>query len=364
MDRATRTRSGLRRGGCPVTSHDLHALERDSRPGTPLVEVRRLVKHFPVRGGVFNTIQGHVKAVNGVSLHINPGEVVGIVGESGCGKSTLGKCIIRLIEPTSGSIRFDGIDITALGHAEMMPFRRQMQIIFQDPYSSLNPRLTVRKLLREAIRFHGVTPEAQIEEYIDLLIARVGLRKDAKDKFPHEFSGGQRQRIGIARALALKPRFIVADEPVSALDVSIQAQVLNLMMQLKDEFGLTLAFISHDLKVIEHFCDRVMVMYLGHIVETLPCLDLHERAMHPYTRALLGANPIDDPAERSAAGLKVLQGDVPSPFNPPKGCPFQGRCPLVIDRCRVEMPPLTPRGNSTDDRRVACWAVPDAPHTK
>lgn len=326
---------------------------------TPLLEVRDLVKHFPVRGGVFNTIQGHVKAVNGVSLSINRGEVVGVVGESGCGKSTLGKCIIRLIEPTSGQIRYQGVDITGLGHGQMMPVRRKMQIIFQDPYSSLNPRLTVRKLLREAISFHQTVPQAQVEGYIDDLIGRVGLRKDAKDKFPHEFSGGQRQRIGIARALALKPEFLVADEPVSALDVSIQAQVLNLLMELKDEFGLTLLFISHDLKVIEHFCDRVAVMYLGHVVETLPCLEIHDRARHPYTKALLGANPIDDPSQRTTQPLTVLKGDVPSPFNPPPGCPFQSRCPLVMDRCRREMPPLTARENfvAGSGHRVACWAV-------
>lgn len=325
----------------------------------PLLEVTNLVKHFPVRGGVLNRVVGHVQAVNGVSLRIGRGEVVGVVGESGCGKSTLGKCVIRLIEPTRGTIRYDGVDITRLGHAEMMPFRRKMQIIFQDPYSSLNPRQTVRRLLREAIRLHQTVPGAEVEGYIDRLIARVGLRRDAKDKFPHEFSGGQRQRIGIARALALRPQFIVADEPVSALDVSIQAQVLNLLLELKEEFGLTLLFISHDLKVIEHFCDRVVVMYLGHAVEELPCLDLHARARHPYTRALLAANPIDDPSQRGPEGapLKVLQGDVPSPFNPPLGCPFQGRCPLVMDRCRREMPPLAARDGDTGARRVACWAV-------
>lgn len=325
----------------------------------PLLEVSNLVKHFPIRGGVLNKVVGHVKAVNGVSLQVNRGEVVGIVGESGCGKSTLGKCILRLIEPTSGTIRFDGADITALGHAAMMPYRRRMQIIFQDPYSSLNPRLTVRKLLREAILFHNVAPSDTVDDTITELIRRVGLRKDAADKFPHEFSGGQRQRIGIARALALKPQFLVADEPVSALDVSIQAQVLNLMMELKDEFGLTLLFISHDLKVIEHFCDRVAVMYLGHVVETLPCLDVHERARHPYTQALLRANPIDDPAQRppEGASLPVLKGDVPSPINPPAGCPFQSRCPLVMERCRRDMPPLEP-STPGEDRRVACWAVP------
>jgi oligopeptide transport system ATP-binding protein len=326
------------------------------RAARPLLEVRSIVKHFPVRGGILNGVVGHVHAVNGVSLTVNRGETVGIVGESGCGKSTLGKLIIRLIEPTAGSIRYDATDITALRHADMMPFRRRMQMIFQDPFSSLNPRLTVRAMLREAITFHQVVPGggSAVDAFIDQLIAKVGLRPDAAAKFPHEFSGGQRQRLGIARALALKPELIVADEPVSALDVSIQAQVLNLMMDLKDELGLTLVFVSHDLKVIEHFCDRVVVMYLGHVVEELPCDDLHARAKHPYTRALLGANPIDDPDERRP--LTVLQGDVPSPFTPPKGCPFAGRCSLVMDQCHHSMPPLDPRGSAA--HRVACWAVP------
>ncbi len=329
------------------------AITELSRTAPPLLSARNLVKHFPVRGGVLNTIQGYVHAVNGVSLEVRRGEIVGVVGESGCGKSTLGKLVIRLIEPTSGEVRFDGAPITGLGHADLMPVRRRMQIIFQDPYSSLNPRLTVQATLREAIRFHGIVPPGEVNGYLDGIIARVGLRKDAKGKFPHEFSGGQRQRIGIARALALKPDFVVADEPVSALDVSIQAQVLNLMMDLKAEFGLTLLFISHDLKVIEHFCDRVLVMYLGFVVEELSCTDLHARALHPYTKALLGANPIDDPDDRRP--LTVLKGDVPSPLAPPKGCPFAGRCPLVMDRCRSEMPPLTPRA---DAHAVACWAVP------
>ncbi len=324
----------------------------------PLLQVTDLVKHFPVRGGVLNRVQGKVHAVNGVSLSVRKGETLGIVGESGCGKSTLGKLILRLIEPTSGSIRFDGQELTGLGHSQMMPLRRRMQIIFQDPYSSLNPRMTVRQILAEAIAHHGIIVAddyaGELERYIDQLLQRVGLRPEAKHKFPHEFSGGQRQRIGIARALAVKPEFLVADEPVSALDVSIQAQVLNLLMDLKDEFGLTLVFISHDLKVIEHFCDRVLVMYLGHVVEQVPCMDLHQRALHPYTRALLGANPIDDPAERRP--LTVLQGDVPSPYDLPTGCPFAGRCPLVTDRCRTEMPPFTAR---RPDQSVACWAVPE-----
>ena len=322
----------------------------------PLLEVSNLVKHFPVRGGVLNGIVGHVHAVNGVSIAINKGETVGVVGESGCGKSTLGKLIVRLIEPTQGSITYDGREITTLDHAAMMPLRRRVQIIFQDPYSSLNPRLTVRALLREVIDFHAIVEgddhAAEAEKYIQDLLKKVGLRPDAADKFPHEFSGGQRQRIGIARALCVRPDFLVADEPVSALDVSIQAQVLNLLMDLKNEFGLTLLFISHDLKVIEHFCDRVIVMYLGFVVEERPCSELLEKAAHPYTKALLGANPIDDPDDRRP--LTVLQGDVPSPYVLPKGCPFAGRCPIVMDRCKVERPPLEAK---KDGRAVACFAV-------
>ncbi len=336
----------------PPTSPAAKASFAGAQMGQPLLEVKGLVKHFPKRGGVLNRVVGKVHAVNGVSFTVNRGEIVGIVGESGCGKSTLGKCVIRLIEPTGGSIRFDGREVSRLDHASMMPFRRRMQIIFQDPYSSLNPRMTVGGILREALRFHGVVEASDLDGYVVQMIERVGLRADSASRFPHEFSGGQRQRIGIARALCLKSEFIVADEPVSALDVSIQAQVLNLMMDLKDEFGLTMIFISHDLKVIEHFCDRVLVMYLGHVVEELSCINLHENAQHPYTKALLGANPIDSPDERRE--LTVLRGDVPSPYNPPPGCPFAGRCPKVQDRCRTQMPPLEKKKSGHD---VACWAV-------
>lgn len=318
----------------------------------PLLEVERLVKHFPKRGGLMNRVVGKVHAVNGVSFNIKKGEILGVVGESGCGKSTLGKSLLRLIEPTSGTVRFDGQEITSLSASEMLPIRRRMQIIFQDPYSSLNPRLTVDQLLKEAIAFHGVVSSSEMDDYVHEIVKTVGLRDESREKFPHEFSGGQRQRIGIARSLALKPEFVVADEPVSALDVSIQAQVLNLMMDLKEQLGLTMMFISHDLKVIEHFCDRVLVMYLGHVVEELPTQGLRDLAQHPYTKALLGANPIDNPDDRRP--LTVLKGDVPSPYNPPPGCPFVSRCPLVGDQCSQSMPKLETKASGGV---AACFKV-------
>lgn len=317
-----------------------------------LLKVENLVKHFPVRGGFFNRVMGKVQAVNDVSFEVASGETLGVVGESGCGKSTLGKTIMRLYAPTAGSVEFDGTDISHLGRTGMLPIRRKMQMIFQDPNSSLNPRMTIAGALAEVTRFHNIVPKSEINDYVDELMNKVGMRPDDKTKYPHEFSGGQKQRIGIARALAVKPQFIVADEPVSALDVSIQAQVLNLMQDLKDEFQLTLMFISHDLKVVNHFCDRMIVMYLGHIVEELKCNDLTRDARHPYTQALLGANPINDPDERRP--LTVLEGDVPSPYNPPPGCPFAGRCSMVTDRCRVENPPLV---KVDDDHHVACWEI-------
>jgi len=305
----------------------------------PMIEVRNLTKHFPIRGGVLNRVQKRVHAVNDVSFDIASGETLGVVGESGCGKSTLGKTIIRLLEPTAGTVVYEGDTITGLSHSEMMPFRRKMQIIFQDPYSSLNPRTSVNAILKEAITLHQVLgPRESMDTYIDGLMRQVGLRPDDKTKFPHEFSGGQRQRIGIARALSVKPSFIVADEPVSALDVSIQAQVLNLMKDLKEQLGLTMMFISHDLKVVEHFCDRVLVMYLGNLVEELSTEHLDRDAKHPYTRALLGAGAIDDPNDRRP--LTVLEGDVPSPIDPPPGCPFHQRCPQARPICREAMPPL------------------------
>lgn len=325
-----------------------------------LLHVEGLEMHFPVRGGVLNRVVSHVHAVNGVSFQVQRGETLGVVGESGCGKSTLGKCLVRLHEPTGGRFEYDGVEYSHADHRELMNYRSRVQMIFQDPYSSLNPRLTIRDCLREVIRFHakryvdrdGVQETQDVDERILELIQKVGLRADAVDKYPHEFSGGQRQRIGIARALACKPEFLIADEPVSALDVSIQAQVLNLLMDLKDEFGLTLIFISHDLKVIEHFCDRVLVMYLGNVVEEIPCELLHESAQHPYTKALLGANPINHPSEKRE--LTVLEGDVPSPFDLPKGCAFAGRCPIQEPHCLEERPALERKANG---HRSACFLV-------
>lgn len=315
-----------------------------------LLEVRNLVKHFPVRGGLLQRVVGAVHAVNGVSFDVHEGEVLGVVGESGCGKSTLGKLIMRLIDTTSGSIRYADRDLVKLNRRELLPIRRQLQMVFQDPNSSLNPRMTIGGAIREVVRFHRIVPENEVQAYVDQLLKKVGMRPDDQEKYPHEFSGGQKQRVGIARALAVKPKLIVADEPVSALDVSIQAQVLNLLADLKDEYALTMMFISHDLKVINHFCDRMIVMYLGFIVETMPCTDMNAKAQHPYTRALLGANPIPDPERRKK--LAVLKGDVPSPYSLPKGCPFASRCPLVSERCREENPSLESIG---DQHSVACW---------
>ena len=332
-------------------------MSQDSSPNdlndsTPMVRVENLVKHFPKRGGLLNRVIAKVHAVNDVSFQIRKGQIMGVVGESGCGKSTLGKCIIRLHEPTSGKVFFDGVDMDGVSGQGMRKIRSQMQMIFQDPNSSLNPRMTVETAIKEVIRLHKVVSESEIDAKIDELLETVGLRPDDRVKYPHEFSGGQKQRVGIARALAVNPKFIIADEPVSALDVSIQAQVLNLLMDLKEQLGLTMLFVSHDLKVIDHFCDSMLVMYLGNIVEEMPCQDIHAAAKHPYTRALLSSNPVMDPNQRGE--LTVLEGEVPSPYNPPPGCPFVTRCPLVQERCHSENPPLVDHGNG---HRVACWEV-------
>ncbi|MEM7622670.1 MAG: oligopeptide/dipeptide ABC transporter ATP-binding protein [Planctomycetota bacterium] len=321
-----------------------------------LIETKGLTKHFPIRGGFLNRVTGHVQAVNGVSLSIASGETLGVVGESGCGKSTLGKTIVRLHDATDGVIAYEGDDISGLSHEAMLPYRRKIQMIFQDPYSSLNPRMTVGGHLKDAVRLHGVVEASEEAGYIAELLSTVGLRPEAAERYPHEFSGGQRQRIGIARALAVKPQFIVADEPVSALDVSVQAQVLNLMTDLRERFGLTMLFISHDLKVVEHFCDRIAVMYLGFVVEEIDAGDVEHKSEHPYTRALLGANPPDAPPEREEdrIPLTVLEGDVPSPVRLPRGCAFAGRCPKVMERCRVERPGLEMKQSG---HRIACFAV-------
>jgi oligopeptide/dipeptide ABC transporter ATP-binding protein len=304
----------------------------------PVLEVRDLKKHFDIRHGFLRRAGGVVFAVDGVSFAIAPHETLGLVGESGCGKSTVGRTVLRLIEPTGGSIRLDGRDITHLDKAALRPFRPQMQIIFQDPFSSLDPRMSAGDIVAEPLRVHGVASGRALKDIVAGLFDRVGLRRAQMDNFPHQFSGGQRQRIGIARALALKPKLIVADEPVSALDVSIQAQVLNLMMDLQREMGLAYLFISHNLAVVEHISHRIAVMYLGRIVEYTDKTTLFTRPLHPYTESLLLAVPVPDP--RVKRQKRLLQGDVPSPINPPSGCHFHTRCPYAVDRCRVEAPAL------------------------
>ena len=304
----------------------------------PVLQVRDLKKHFPIRRGLLQRAGGTVFAVDGVSFSIDEGETLALVGESGCGKSTVGRTVLRLIEPTAGEIRISGNDITTLSKAELRPYRRQMQIIFQDPFSSLDPRMSAGDIVAEPLRVHGIAKGAEVRNKVAELFDRVGLRKAQMDSYPHQFSGGQRQRIGIARALALQPKLIVGDEPVSALDVSIQAQVLNLMLDLQQDMGLAYLFISHNLAVVEHISHRIAVMYLGRIVEYTDKTTLFTRALHPYTEQLLLAVPVPDP--RVKRQKRMLQGDVPSPVNPPSGCHFHTRCPYAIDRCRVESPAL------------------------
>jgi oligopeptide/dipeptide ABC transporter ATP-binding protein len=303
-----------------------------------VLEVRELKKHFPIRKGLLQRAAGTVFAVDGVSFSINAGETLGLVGESGCGKSTVGRTILRLIEPTEGSIKIDGRDITRLSKTELRPYRRQMQIIFQDPFSSLDPRMSAGDIVAEPMRVHKIARGADVKKRVAELFERVGLRQAQMNAFPHQFSGGQRQRIGIARALALQPKLIIGDEPVSALDVSIQAQVLNLMMDLQREMGLAYLFISHNLAVVEHISHRIAVMYLGRIVEYTDKHTLFTRPQHPYTESLLLAVPVPDPKIKRQK--RVLQGDVPSPVNPPSGCHFHTRCPYAVERCRVETPLL------------------------
>ncbi len=317
---------------------------------TPLLNVVDLVKQFPLGGGMLTQPRAWIKAVDGVSFAVAPGESFGLVGESGCGKTTLGRLILRLIEPTSGRVEFEGRDIISLNRSEMSALRQRMQIIFQDPYSSLDPRMRVAEIITEPLRATQHTSRNQRRQAAAALLEKVGLRSGDLDKYPHEFSGGQRQRIGIARSLCVRPDLIVADEPVSALDVSIQAQVINLMEDLKEEFNLAYVFISHDLSVVEYICDRIAVMYLGGIVELASTRDFSVSPRHPYTEALLKAVPLPDPHRRIEPF--AMEGDVPNPIDPPPGCPFHPRCLYKFDRCSREKPPLI---EAEPDHLAACW---------
>jgi oligopeptide/dipeptide ABC transporter ATP-binding protein len=328
---------------------------RNGHSGENLLETRNLKMHFPIKAGVLRRTVGHVKAVDGVNLQIRRGETLGLVGESGCGKSTLARLVLRLLEPTEGEVLFDGEDILRYDRKQMLGVRRNMQIVFQDPYASLNPRMTVGNIVAEPLKTHNVggSSASERKRRVQELLEVVGLSPEHYNRYPHEFSGGQRQRIGVARAIALNPRLIICDEPVSALDVSIQAQVVNLLQDLQKEFDLTYVFIAHDLSVVKHISDRVAVMYLGKIVEVADRKDLYDRPRHPYTASLLSAIPVPDPRKERERRRVVLTGDVPSPANPPSGCPFHTRCPRAQDYCVKNVPPLEPQ--ESEDHRAACF---------
>jgi oligopeptide/dipeptide ABC transporter ATP-binding protein len=327
----------------------------DEASSDVILEVRNLVKHFPVGGGLFGGPAAVVKAVDGVSFSIRRGETLGLVGESGCGKTTTGRAILRLDPPTSGEVIFEGRDMATLTDAEMRAMRRRMQVIFQDPYSSLNPRMTVGQIIAEPLSVHRIVPDRTARhDRVQDLLRHAGLLPTMARRYPHELSGGQRQRVGIARALAMEPSLIICDEPVSALDVSIQAQIINLLEELQAEFGLTYLFVAHDLSVVRHISDRVAVMYLGRIVEITDRKSLYEDPQHPYTRALLSAVPIPDPVVEAGREHVVLGGEVPSPLNPPAGCVFHPRCPIAIAECRQGVPELR---EIKPEHRVACIRV-------
>ena len=317
-----------------------------------LLKVSGLKKYFPITSGILSRVTNYVKAVDGVDLTVARGETVGLVGESGCGKTTLGKTIIKLHEPTEGEIIFEDRDITNLSASRMRPVRKRMQIVFQDPYGSLNPRMKVEDIVSEGLVIHGVSSSAERKEAVRETMRTVGLREDALSRYPHEFSGGQRQRIAIARAIALRPDFIVCDEPISALDVSVQAQIINLFIELQEKFGLTYLFISHDLRVVKHISDRVAVMYLGKIIELAASKELYKNPLHPYTKILISSVPVADPTRKREAA--VLKGDVPSPINPPSGCAFHPRCPIAVEKCSCEEPGLRDVGGG---HMVACHLV-------